>query len=111
MSFAPGEVTLAECNPLGGTLGRSEREVAAALLVRVCQVRGVFGPVALADVEDLIATGDPWTTGLLRNPFHAPDFNELVARGFARVVREEPLTLELTETGLDRIGRSIWVRS
>jgi hypothetical protein len=111
VSFAPGDVTLTECNPLGGTLGRVEREIAAALLVRVCQVRGSFGPVRLAEIEDLIATGDPWTTTLLRNPFQTPNFDELVARGFARVTEPDPLTLELTETGLDRIGRSIWVRS
>jgi hypothetical protein len=109
--FAPSHVLLAEVNPLGGTLGRVEREVAAALLVRVCQVRGAFGPVALADVEDLIATGDHWTTTLLRNPFQSPNFDELVERGFARVVVHEPLTLELTDVALERIGRSLWVRS
>lgn len=109
--FLPSDVVLAEVNPLGGTLGRVEREVAAALLVRVCQLRGRFGPVERADVEDLIATGDSWTKTLLGNPFQNPSFDELVERGFARVVTEEPLTLELTETALERIGRSIWVRS
>jgi hypothetical protein len=109
--FAPSHVMLTEVNPLAGTMGRSEREVAAALLVRVCQLRGRFAPVRLAEVEDLIATGDAWTTHLLSNPWQTPNFDELVERGFARVTEEEPLTIELTETGLDRIGRSIWVRS
>lgn len=108
--FAPSDVTLAEVNPLGGTLGRVEREVAAALLVRVCQVRGRFAPVSLAEVEDLISVGDSWTTALLRNPFQNPSFDELVARGFARVVTDDPMTLELTDTALERIGRSLWVR-
>lgn len=110
MTFAPSAVMLAEVNPLGGTLGRVEREVAAALLVRVCQLRGSFGPVHLAEVEDLISTGDSWTTTLLRNPFQTPSFDELVERGFARVVTKEPLTLELTDAALERIGRSLWVR-
>lgn len=123
--IAPSDVLLVEPNPLGSTFGRSEREVAAALIVRALQVRGgSWGPVTFAELEALVARADPWTIAILSNPFHRPEFFDLIAKGFARWLEppadDDPSaierfhdaggTIELTDVGIDRLARSIWIR-
>lgn len=110
-NFAPGDVVLAPV-PLVGTMGRTEVEHAAAILVRVCQVRGAWGAVTTGDVREVgladVAAGQPLAS-MWTNPFLRPEFGGLVERGFARW-HGEPFKspLELTDEGRARLGR--WVR-
>lgn len=113
--FAPSQVVLVEPLPLIGTMGRCEREIAAALLVRACQFYGdrwqaivpkMIGDVLTADME---AKTQPFAS-LSSNPFARPDFHDLIAEGYAT---GEPATkgapLELTEKAFDAMRR--WVRA
>ncbi|MFL5303049.1 MAG: hypothetical protein ACJ79R_22185, partial [Anaeromyxobacteraceae bacterium] len=101
--------------PLTGTMGHSECEHAAAIIVRVCQVRGdrwqPVSPAMLGEVinTDLDAKAEPFHS-LNRNPFFRPDFCELVEKGFARwcgTDGEKGLPIELTEAGIAALRR--WV--
>lgn len=94
--FLPADVVL-RVPPLTDTMGRSVIESAAGLLVAVLALRGnKWRPVLWSDVRDVMmaasAAGEPqsgedtverfcWDVG--RNPFIRPNFNGLVARGFA----------------------------
>lgn len=89
----PSAIRLEGVIPLVGTLHRVEREVAAALVVRVCQVRGdVWAPVRPFDVRDQLvadvgAKVEPWAM-LNTNPFLRPDFKDLAAAGYATIEKE-----------------------
>jgi hypothetical protein len=113
-TFKPSQVFLNTVPPLTGTMGRSEREHAAAILVRVCQVKGdawqAVTPKILGEVlrADLAAQVEPWHS-LNANPFFRPDFHELVDAGFARWGEDEGKPIELTELGIESLRR--WVRA
>lgn len=86
--FKPSQVVMYTPIPLVGTLGRCEREIAAALLVLACVHHGdVWQPImprmiGLA-LEAAIKEGrQPWKS-LETNPFARPDFHDLIAAGYA----------------------------
>ncbi len=94
--------------PLIGTMGRSEREHAAALLVRCCQVNGdewqavspkMIGDVIESDIEAKTEPVSSWN----RNPFFRPDFPDLAKHGFA--VMGDDRALSFTEKGLKALVR------
>lgn len=108
--FKPSEIGLAHFPPLVDTMGRTEAEIAAALLVRACQEHGdvwqdidprMVGQVIVADIA---AKREP-VHSLNRNPFCKPDFHDLVKRGFAQWVGEAGGPLRFTQRGLDAIAR------
>lgn len=110
-AFTPRQVLLAPV-PLVGTMGRAEVECAAAILVRVCQVRGTWGPVGFEEVgpvlKDDVESGHALRSTWL-NPFLRPDFGDLVKRGFATWAGEPfKSALELTDAGREALTR--WVR-
>lgn len=109
-SFRPSDVVIVGALPFTGTLNHVEREVAAALIVRVCQVEGDrWQSVALAQIvatfeADIAAQREPWAT-MNRNPFlPPPGFDELVAHGFAGWTGDRE-RIELTAAALDAIAR------
>lgn len=74
--------------PFVGTLGSSEIEHAAALIVRACQVRAdKWQPLLWDDLQKAITPDveNRATTiaALVRNPFFSPDFVSLVEKGWA----------------------------
>lgn len=112
--FPPSSVVL-RSPLLCDTLGKAEREVAAALIVRTCAVHGDrWRPVELDQLlevfrADAAAIRSPWgglaeaiSRGLL-----FPDFAGLLAHGFAVARGPEggPAILELTPLALERIGK------
>ena len=115
-SFKPSQVVLNAVPPLVGTMGHSECEHAAALIVRACQVRGdAWAPVGPRDIgevlnADIDARTPPWPA-LGRNPFFRPDFHKLVACGFAKWIGEgegeKDQPMELTPAGIEALRR--WV--
>lgn len=116
--FTPSQVTLIGPLPLTDTMGRAERECAAAILVRASHVKGdqwqylpppAIGEVMKADIE---AGNQPWER-LNRNPFMPfPDFHDLVEEGFAEFERRrhgyeykgDP-AVSFTEKGLRALRR------
>jgi hypothetical protein len=74
--FRPSDVALA-VPPLIATMEKSEREFAAALIVRACHVEGdTWQPIALEKLgrvieSDLAEKRDP-VASLARNPFFRP---------------------------------------
>lgn len=109
VGFAPSEVVL-HAIPLVGTLGRTEREMAAALIVRACQVNGdTWQPVTPKMIREMLerdaADGVEPMASLNRNPFARPNFWELVAEGYASgdPAKHEPLAL--TEKALAKIRK------
>ncbi len=116
--FKPSQVFLNTVPPLTATMGKSEAEAAAAMLVRAMQVRGdawaqVFpkeiGEVLKADLDGKV---EPWAS-LNRNPFFRPDFDMLIERGFARWCGDESegrrRAIEFTPAGIEKLRR--WARS
>lgn len=113
VDFKPSDVNLCSSfPPLVGTMGRTEAELAAALLVRVCQVRGDawqdISAVAIGEVirEDLQAGREPFAS-MNRNPFCRPDVYDLVKRGCAEWVGEPGRVLRFTQRGLDALRRVV----
>ncbi len=113
--FKPSDVVMV-FPPLTDTMGRAEVEAAAALIVRVCQVREdawqEVEPIAVAEVikDDLEAKRD-LIHSMEKSLFIRPDFHDLVKRGFAEWagVGEGPFPIRLTQSGLAAIKK--WVRS
>lgn len=110
--FRPSQVQLI-VPPLCGTMEKAEREFAAALFVRACQVLGdEWKPVALQDLgavikADLEAKREPLAS-LSRNPFFRPDFWKLAEGTFGRWTGEPGQSaIELTEHGIESLRR--WV--
>jgi hypothetical protein len=98
--------------PLVGALGKAEIEHAAALIIRVCQVRGdkwqpvdaeAIGDVLRAEVD---AKNEPFCS-LVRNPFFRPDVWALIEKGFGRWTAEPGGAVELTQQAFDALAR--WV--
>lgn len=110
-AFEPGQVELAKV-PLVGATGRAELELAAAALVRVCQVRGNWDPVALDDVGPVLIAdvkANNAHAATWRQPIVRPDFVGLVTRGFARWhgTPSSP-AIEFTDKGRAAMAR--WVK-
>jgi hypothetical protein len=97
--------------PLVGTLGRTEREAAASLLILACQHHGdVWQPITVKQIGEAlraaVEAGRQPFTALNSNPFWRPDFHDLVAQGFAAgdlSVGTNPLTL--SEVTIEIIAR------
>lgn len=109
--FRPSDVRLdTSFPPLCATMGRVEREAAATLMVRVCQLSGdrwlPVEPRAIGRTwrGDLEAGVEPLAS-LAGNPFWRPDFHDLVAKGFARFTTDdaEGGPIEFTDAGLDAL--------
>ena len=92
--------------PLGDTMHRLEREVAAACIVSACTKRGdAWQPLRPQDLgasikEDSLV--EPWAS-LFKNPFVRIDFRDLVNVGYARFLVDPDAVgtpIELTEKGL-----------
>lgn len=114
--YLPSQVDLlGSYPPLVGTLKRTEREIAAALLVRTCQVNGDrWQPVVPRMIGEMLKVdldaGTEPLASLNNNPFARPDFHELVAEGYATgdlTVGGSPI--ELTEKAFEAMRR--WVRA
>lgn len=112
--FRPSDVLLI-APPLVGTMGSSEREHAAALLVRACQVLGdAWQPISFEQIrsvmtDDVSAKHDPFAS-LAVNPFFRPSFEKLCRDGSFVKLTGEPgaLRMEFTALGLDALRR--WVK-
>lgn len=106
--FKPSDVYLG-VPPLVGTMGHAEREFAAALIVRACQVEGdawhPIGPAELGRVIKAdIAAGTEPIASLNQNPFFKPNFYELADGEHGRWVGEPGKSpLELTAHGIEMI--------
>jgi hypothetical protein len=100
----PSDVILA-VPPLCACFGRAEREFAASLIVRACQVLGdkwqPIEPKQIGEVleADVAAKTEPFAS-LTFNPVFRPDVWGLVEKGFARWTGEPGRTIELTEAGI-----------
>lgn len=107
--FKPSQVRL-DIPPLVGTMGIAQCEHAACMLVRACQVsqdtwaahtpRSLFSAIE-ADVK---AGGEPLRS-LMRNPFFTPDFDVLVADGFAVFTDSDTRfsPIEFTDKGFEAL--------
>ncbi len=98
--------------PLVGALGKAEIEHCAALVIRVCQVRGdkwqavdaaAIGEMLRAEVD---AKHEPFCS-LVRNPFFRPDVWALVEKGFGKWVAEPGGAVELTQVAFEALAK--WV--
>jgi hypothetical protein len=105
VTLQPSELVVGPI-PFVGTLDRFEYEVTAAIIVRVCQRRGAWGPVTPKYVNLLIREDlakDPkhplWTS-----PFYRIDPDGLVGKGFAQWVGDGRASLELTPLAIERIA-------
>lgn len=116
IDFKPSDVKLEACfPPLTDTLGRVEREAAATLIVRVCQIKGdVWQPVMPKEIGEILkadreAKIEPLAS-LATSPFWRPDIFDCVELGFARWIDGDDGKgpVELTEKGLEALRR--WVR-
>lgn len=111
--FLPSEVVLLP-PPLVGTMEAAEREAAAALYVRACQVLGdKWQPLSLKQIgevvdADLKEKNEP-LNALSTNPFFRPSVPKLVDGKYGQwtgTPNESPI--ELTKKGLYALRR--WVR-
>lgn len=98
--------------PLVATLGRSEREVAAAMIVLVLAQDGdTWRPVIPQETgAALKAALELPEYKCFRNPLLRPDFHDLVAKGFAKFLETPPVAgtaIEFTEAGLIAIGAMV----
>lgn len=109
IDFLPSQVVI-KVPPLAGTMGRSEREYAAALIVRTCEANGdTWQGVSwkmLQEVikKDVIDKRSPFCE-MMGNPFLRPDVQDLAACGFATLVDG---VATLTEKGF--VALAPWVR-
>ena len=113
MSALPSQIVLRAPLPLTDTMGRAEREVAAALIVRTCHVHGdkwqpvtprMIGEVIKQDLDD---GTEPFKTMNLY-PFARPDFRDLIKAGYGEGGGEGGQPIALTEKGLLAIQK--WAR-
>lgn len=115
--FKPSEIDLlGSFPPLCGTMKKTEAEMAAAILVRGCQVHGdrwdaiplrMLGAVI---GDDLDAKREPFSS-MNRNPFCRPDMHACVAGGFAEWEGESGTPeygVRFTAAGLYALRR--WLR-
>lgn len=118
--FKPSQVRIG-IPPLVATMGRSEAEFAAALVVRTLAVKGdTWRPVAWTEIQEVVkadmeGTVDPVTmkrtprhaavASLMGMPFYRPDIYEMVKRGFARWTGEPGKTVEFTDKGVTALRK------
>ena len=108
----PSDVVLRPV-PFVGLLGRAEREVAAAYLVRACQFHGdrwqaiTLEQVKTAVRDDVQAGREPMTS-MTTNPFYRPSFTELIELGYALRVGDG---YALTPAFFEAISRDIRPRT
>lgn len=115
VEFRPSDVAL-HAIPLPGAFGRAEREQAAAVLVRVCQVLGdLWQPVLWKQVQAVLRAdaANPTATlvaSWLSFPLFRPDVHDLCAKGFAE---RDPSTgaISLSESGLKALRRWVMPRA
>jgi hypothetical protein len=106
--FKPSQVYLSSGPPLGATMRKTEREAAAAYLVRVCHDHGdVWQPITDEMFKktvraDVAAVRDP-VASWIQNPFLRPDMGGLVADGFARYGQDGQGPIEFTQAGLNAL--------
>lgn len=109
-TYLPRDVCLHPGAPLVGTMGRAEREQAAAIIVVVLQAENAWGPVPLRTLAETVkrdaATRQEPLFSLSQNPFFRPDFADLLDCGYATRTLD---TIALTEKGIAALGR--WVKS
>lgn len=113
VNFKPSDVNLCDSfSPLCNTMGHTEAELAAMLLVRACQECGdawqdidarMLGAVIKADVA---ARREP-LYGMNHNPFCRPDMYDLVRRGCAEWVGELGTVLRFTQKGFDGLRKVV----
>lgn len=116
-AFKPSDVTLM-IPPLTGTMGKSEVEYAAALIVFVCTAKGdAWQPVTFADVRAAAKEAESaaapsarqkWLLAALGNPFLHPDVHGLIARGFAEKLPGPSVVVQLLPAAMTAIER--WVQ-
>lgn len=111
VTFKPSDVDLlGSFPPLAGTMGKSEAELAAAIMVLASREADEWRALTLPDLgaalgEALDAGVEPFAS-LNRNPFARPDVRELVARGFA-AWSDEPKAITFTDQGLEALRRYV----
>lgn len=111
-AFLPSQVMLTS-SPLVATMDHAEREFAAALIVRACQVLGdTWQPVELRDLGQVmkadVEQGHEPMASFKDNLFFNPNFDLLADGVYGRwldVPRES--AIELTERGIEALRR--WV--
>ena len=112
----PSDVSLlTSYPPLVATMGKSELEIAAALLLRACQLDGnefsaktprQIGEAIKHDSEAEPPIEPVYSLGRIPIAFCCPDFRGLVAAGFARwTTAEEHAPIEFTQAGLDAMSK------
>jgi hypothetical protein len=112
VKFLPSQVVLVP-PPLCGTMESAEREYAAALIVRACQVLGdTWRPVGAVELAEIIKAdieqGREPLTSLNRNPFFRPNYHKLADGKYGRWTGAPgESAIELTEKGIDALER--WV--
>jgi hypothetical protein len=114
--FKPSQVFLAPI-PLCGTMGHAEREFAAALIVRACQVNGdawhAVPPPEIGRMLEAIQkdpNADRWLFDFVSNPFMKFDVLELADHGYARWLGEPGKSpVELTDKAFEGM-RKHWVK-
>lgn len=104
VDFMPGDVVLHPL-PLVGTMGRSELEVAAAMLVFALKAKGIgWQPILMGEVLRAIMDHLPnepvasWAS----NPFLRPDFLGLESQGFVRRA-DHPDSIVFTLRGIEAL--------
>jgi len=103
-SFKPSEVRILRF-PFVGTFNRAERETAAAVLVVACQKIDAWAAFTLPELADVLEElpKDHVLIDALNNPFTTPDFEDLVAAGFAE--KTETGAYGFTQQGFERLAR------
>jgi hypothetical protein len=110
IDFKPSEIQLLT-PPLTATMGRSEIEFAAALMVWTCAQSGdAWRAVSGVEIRELITkaidTKAEPVFDWIRNPFLRPDFHGLQERGFAsREVINDLDYIAFTEKGFEALRR------
>ena len=93
--------------PLCDTMGRSEREAAAALLVLTCRENGDTWHAVKPEQMGAAMGASPQFEKLGGNPFWWPDFPDLVKAGFAESTLEKSALCAFTTKGLEALRK--WV--
>lgn len=116
-NFKPSQVMLYTPMPLVDTFKRAEHEIAAAIIVRTCQVNGdawqsVTPSMIRKMLDDDTAAGTNPMASLQTNPFARPDMWGLINAGFAQDIgTPEERRIEFTPAGFARLEEKGWVRS
>lgn len=113
VNFKPSDVDLrSSYPPLVGSMGSTEAEIAAAMIVRTCQVNGdawqdvpapMIGKVIKNDIAAMI---EPFHS-LNGNPFCRPSIQRLVDSGCAEWVGEPGRVIRFTRKGLEGLEKHV----